>query len=134
MSDINLINKIYPKDKKNILEQFEKSPVVTPPIVTLQDVENKYLKRYFVRPSNHIDYVSEIDERQYSDFKTNPRFITAMVKWRIVGKKDNTILSNGVTSMGVRDTNKESVRKADLTFGGIHKYITDYTEYWQSEG
>lgn len=134
MTDTKLLDKIYPKQKKDIIKNYEMRPEVTPPIVTLSDLENKYIKRYFVRPSNHIDYVTEIDERQFSNFKNNPRFFTVMIKWKIVGKKDTIKLSNGINSLGVRDTNKETVRKADLTFGGLMKYITDYTEYWQAEG
>lgn len=134
MTDIKLIQKLYPKDKNNIIKTYEVRPQVMPPIVTLSDLENKYIKRYFVRPSNHTDYVTEIDERQFSDFKNNPRFVTVMIKWRIVGKKETIKMSNGINSLGVRDTNKETVRKADLTFGGLMKYITDYTEYWQAEG
>lgn len=133
MTDIKLINQLYPEQKKDILDKYEIQPVVTLPIVTLSDLEKRYITRYFIRPSNHADYVVEIDNKQYYTFKENPRFTTAVIKWRIVGKKDTIQLSNGINSAGVRDTNKEAVRKVDLTFNGLHLYITDYTEYWQAE-
>jgi hypothetical protein len=103
------------------------------PTVTQTDAKNKFIMRYFVRQVTDKDFIVEVDNSQYEEFKENPRFITTTVKWKIVGKKQNMTLLNGVTIFGVEDTNRVVVSEADLTFGGLLKYITSYLGYWFAE-
>jgi hypothetical protein len=43
------------------------------------------------------------------------------------------VLSSGAKVNGVEDVNRRTVLDADLTFGGLLKYITSYVEYWFAE-
>ena len=130
MIDEELLGKIYKKDEVSLKEILDKMPVPKLPIITQRDVENKYITRYFVRLVNDKDYVVEIDKVQYEEFKENPRFVTTQLKWKIVGKKETVKMNTGINLYGVEDQNKILVADADLTFGGLHRYITNYLGYW----
>lgn len=133
MIDEELLNKIYKKDEVSLKEILDKMPVPKLPIITQRDVENKYITRYFVRLVNDRDYVVEVDKTQYEEFKENPRFLTTQIKWKIVGKKETLKMNTGINLYGVEDQNKILVADADLTFGGLHRYITNYLGYWVAE-
>jgi len=133
MIDEELLGKIYKKDEVSLKEILDKMPVPKLPIITQRDVENKYITRYFVRLVNDKDYVVEIDKVQYEEFKENPRFVTTQLKWKIVGKKETVKMNTGINLYGVEDQNKILVADADLTFGGLHRYITNYLGYWVAE-
>jgi hypothetical protein len=66
--------------------------------------------------------------------RENPRFITTQLQWKIVGKKATTVASSGAKNLGVRDYNLLEVTRADLTFGGLRRYITDYLAFWLYDG
>ena len=135
MIDVKLLLQLYPtpNDFMNLTTDLQESPSLVTPIVTQSDAANGYITRYFVRQTNDVGLVIEVDKLQFDKFKSNPRFIVAKIRWKIVGKKDSTMTSYGATSRGVRDININEVSKADLTFGGLMRYIQDYTEFWVSE-
>jgi hypothetical protein len=133
MIDTDLLQKLYKSDEQRLTNTLDKIPSQVLPIVTQSDAKNKFITRYFVRQVNDKDFIVEVDNNQYMEFKENPRFVTTTVKWKIVGKKQNMTLLNGVTIYGVEDTNRVVVSEADLTFGGLLKYITSYLEYWFAE-
>jgi hypothetical protein len=133
MIDEELLSKIYKKDEVPLKEILDKMPVPKLPIITQRDVENKYIIRYFVRLVNDKDYVVEVDKGQYEEFSENPRFITTQIKWKIIGKKETLKLISGINIHGVEDQNKILVADADLTFGGLRRYITNYLGYWIAE-
>lgn len=133
MIDKELLSKIYKKDEITLEEMLDKTPVPKLPIVTQQDVKNKYITRYFVRLVNDKDYIVEVDKTQYQNFKENIRFLTTEIKWKIVGKKETDKLNTGINIHGVEDQNRITVADADLTFGGLSRYIMNYLEYWVSE-
>ena len=133
MIDADLIQKLYKSDEQRLTRILDEMPTQSLPIVTQSDAKNKFITRYFVRQVTDKDFIVEVDNSQYEEFKENPRFITTTVKWKIVGKKQNMTLLNGVTIFGVEDTNRVVVSEVDLTFGGLLKYITSYLEYWFAE-
>jgi hypothetical protein len=133
MIDTDLIQKLYKSDEQRLTDILDKMPSQVLPIVTQSDAKNKFITRYFVRQVTDKDFIVEVDNSQYEEFKENPRFITTEIRWKIVGKKQNMTLLNGVTIYGVEDTNRVVVSEADLTFGGLLKYITSYLEYWFAE-
>jgi hypothetical protein len=133
MIDIDLIQKLYKSDEQRLTNTLDKIPSQVLPIVTQSDAKNKFITRYFVRQVNDKDFIVEVDNSQYEEFKENSRFVTTQIKWKIIGKKQNMTLSNGTTIFGVEDTNRVVVSEADLTFGGLLKYITSYLEYWFAE-
>lgn len=133
MIDKDLLEKLYKNKQQELTKILDPTPQPVLPIITQKDTEVGYLTRYFVRSVNDITYVVEIDKKQYQTFKNNPRFVTTSIKWKIVGKKETTKLSSGVNLHGVEDLNRITVANADLTFGGLHKYITNYLEYWVME-
>lgn len=133
MINNSLLNRIYPNKSATFAQQLQDMPYLVPPTVIRSDVENGFILRYFVRLANDKSYVVEVDEKQYSQFSANQRFITTMVQWKIVGKKETISLPNGIKINGVEDINRITVSQVDLTFGGLLHYITSYLEYWFAE-
>lgn len=131
--DEELLKKLYPREKSKF-ETFTKvGPTYTRPVVTVNDARNHFLTRYFVRSANDVNYLVEVNKKQYEQFKDNPRFVVAKVRWKIVGKKENTNLPNNIIVYGVTDTNRNTVANVDLTFTGLKRYIQDYAEFWVAE-
>ena len=108
-------------------------PIYSKPIVTKSDVRSGYLTRYFVRPAIEKDFITEVDHIQFHTLKRNHRFICIALKWKIVGKKHTTLTKDNIERFGTVDYNKRSVKKADLTFGGLTRYISNYEEFWVQE-
>ena len=133
MIDIALVQKLYKSNEQKLIDILDKMPSQVLPTVTQTDAKNKFIIRYFVRQVTDKDFIVEVDNSQYEEFKENPRFVATAVKWKIVGKKQNMTLLNGTTIFGVEDTNRVTVSETDLTFGGLLRYITSYLEYWFAE-
>lgn len=133
MIDQKLLTFLYKNREQELKEFLEPIPQQVPPVVTQNDATSGYITRYFVRQINDKSYIVEVDKAQYQDFKNNPRFIVTKLKWKIVGRKETIKLNNGTNLYGIADQNKIAVSEADLTFGGLRSYITNYLEYWFSE-
>lgn len=133
MIDIKLLKQLYPQKINEYSKMLQEAPVVTTPVVTRQDAENGFIIRYFVRFVNDSNYIVEIDKKQFTSLKNNPRFITTELKWKIVGTKKTLQLTSGAIVYGVGDVNRQAVSNVDLTFGGLRKYIVDYEQFWIGE-
>jgi hypothetical protein len=133
MTDIRLFRKIYPQSADKLIPKMEVMPEYVKPVVTLSDKDDGFVMRYFVRPTVNVNLVVEVDKKQYSEFKNNSRFITIEIRWKIVGKLETIKQLNGIELFGTIDTNKIAVSNADLTFGGLRNYITNYSEFWLGE-
>lgn len=131
MIDGELLNTL--SNSKQIAKILETMPQQVSPVVTQADSDSGFLVRYFVRQTNDSSFIVEVDENQYSRFKDNPRFIATKIQWKIVGKLETIKLNTGANLYGVKDINRITVADADLTFGGLRNYITDYGEYWLRE-
>lgn len=132
-TDVPLFKKLYPTNADRMIKKLEAIPEYVRPVVTLSDKQDKFITRYFVRQMNDVSLITEIDKKQYLDFKTNSRFVVAMVQWKIVGKLETITQTNNIQIYGVNDLNRIAVANADLTFGGLRKYITNYSEFWLGE-
>ena len=128
-----MLNKIYSQKSAKFVEQLQEMPYLVKPTVIRSDAESGFILRYFIRLANDKSYIVEVDEAQYSKFSENPRFVTTEIKWKIVGKKETSLLPSGAKVKGVEDVNRATVSEADLTFGGLLRYITSYLEYWFAE-
>jgi hypothetical protein len=133
MLDRDIVELFYKEKEQDLKELLDVNPTPVRPIVTQQDVKAGYLLRYFIRPVNDKTYIVEINKNQYDNLKSNSRFITVSVKWKIVGKKETYMLLTGANIYGVGDMNRIEVANADLVFGGLKNYISDYLEFWFSE-
>ena len=133
MTDNDLLNKLYGKRARDIKDTFQPLPVASRPIVTLQDVDNKFVERYFLQMVNDKNYILEVNKTEFNNFKNNPRFLGIMIKWRIVGKKETETRPGNVSILGTIDLNRNSVLQADLTMNGLRYYLKDYSEYWYAE-
>jgi len=118
------------QELSNILEPM---PQYVAPVITQQDADKGFINRYFIRQANDKTFVVEVDSSQYYRLKSNPRFVGGQVKWKIIGKLETIKLQTGINLYGVKDSNRIAVADADLTFGGLTTYITDYGEYWLRE-
>jgi hypothetical protein len=130
--DTNFLRQLYANQsqEKTFPTSLTAAPTSALPIITSVEVADGFVTRYFIRSVTDTSYILEIDKRQYELFKQNPRFVTTQVKWKIVGKTETTITEYGAKNLGVRDYNILQVSKADLTFGGLQRYIRNYLEYW----
>ncbi len=132
--DQDILNKLYKPNKvKDFTDILDTSPRPIKPVVTVEDAKQKYITRYFIRQVTDKNYVMEIDNTQYEQFSENPLYTTVEIKWKIVGKKESIKKSEYVIIPGVEEQNKNAVIDADLTFGGLRRYITNYLEYWFAE-
>ncbi len=121
------------RNSQELPEILENNPEYSKPIITQSDADRGFVTRYFVRQTNDSTFIVEVDKNQYTQFKDNPRFITTELEWKIVGKLETIMLSNGANLYGVKDTNRITVADIDLTFGGLRGYISDYGEFWLRE-
>lgn len=133
MIDLLLFRKLYPKQSDRFGINLQVMPSTYIPVVTQFDYENKFITRYFLRMANDATFIIEVDKRQYEEFKQNPRFIYTTLQWKIVGKKDSTINPENTITYGVIDINRQATANADLTFGGLQRYIKDYAQFWVAE-
>lgn len=129
----SLAKKVYPTIEPTQFEPFEILPEPHKPVVTINNVTDGFINRYFTRVANDKNYIVEINQNNYGVFSKNPRYVTTEIVWKIIGKKETIIKPSGVRIPGVEDFNRETVSQADLTFGGLYKYITNYLEYWFAE-
>lgn len=131
MINTELLNKL--SNAQEVQPILETMPQQVKPVVTQSDADNGFLVRYFVRQTNDKTFIVEVDKNQYTIFKNNPRFITVEIKWKLVGKQGTIKFKNGTNLYGTEDVNRIAVAEADLTFGGLRNYITDYKEFWLRE-
>ena len=132
MIDSKLLQLYNRSKQRKYSKLFQEEPSPSKLVITSKDVENKFVYRYFVRHTNDEGTVMEVNKSTYENFKKNARFVTAKIKWKIVGKKYEQI-RNGIIDLGVYEYNLQAVSKADLTFGGLLSYIIDYLEFWVAE-
>jgi len=133
MLDSRVVDELYKKKESDLKDLLNINPYPARPVVTQQDAKAGYLTRYFIRPVNDASTIMEIDKTQYENLKSNVRFVSISVKWRIVGKKETKMFATGVNIYGVGDMNRIEVANADVTFGGLKNYISDYLDFWFSE-
>ena len=133
MIDQDLLNTLYPSQVDKLSRILQTTPQYVRPVVTQSDADAGYIIRYFIRQANDKGFIVEVDNNQYQRFKENPRFIGTEIRWKIVGKLDTIKYSNGANLYGVGDVNKITVAEADLTFGGLRNYISNYVEFWLRE-
>lgn len=133
MSDEQLLSKIFRNKKAEIKGLYEPVPKPSKPIITLQDVDNKFVERYFLQMVNDQNFIVEVDKVEFTAFKGNPRYLGVKIKWKIVGVKNTVIRPGNVKITGTEELNKNEVLKADLTMNGLKYYLKDYDEYWYAE-
>lgn len=133
MIDKELVNKLYKNQSEQLTNILESTPQQISPVITQSDSDAGYITRYFIRQANDKTFVTEIDKKQYERFKQNPRFAVVEIKWKIAGKLETIKYNTGVNLYGVKDQNRITVANADLTFGGLTNYISNYGEYWLRE-
>ena len=133
MIDETFLNILFKTNKQKISNILQSTPQRVLSIVTQGDADMGYIMRYFIRPANDKSFITEIDKKQYERFKENPRFTITEIKWKIVGKLETITYNTGANLYGVKDQNRIAVANADLTFGGLRNYITNYGELWLRE-
>lgn len=131
MIDTDLLNTL--SNAKTIQKILETTPQQVKPTITQTDADRGFVIRYFVRQTNDKTFIVEVDKNQYYKFKENPRFITVELEWKIIGKLETIKLQTGANLYGVKDVNRITVADADLTFGGLRDYISNYEEFWLRE-
>ena len=126
-------NRLYKSitTKKNVYT----SPVSHFPTLTVDDYNNGFVTRYFVRRRNFSTYVDivEINQDQYNSInKPNTGidgdlYVSTTINWKLTGPLHD-IKSELNTISGVFDTNQRLVHLKDNDLKGIKQFLTDYTE------
>lgn len=100
--------------------------------VNAQDIQNKFVTRYFLQKNNQPD-VLEINDKQYKlwlENKINRSLYTAViVKWQISGSPTTTNI-NGANKLGVFEFNTEQIIKAKRTLPAIETKLNNPFELY----
>jgi len=134
MTDRNLIDNLIKNNRNwlDVIDNGTQTPTQYFPVITQDNLRDGYLYRYFSKIANQNSVV-EINKYDYDQLKDNPRFVTAKIKWKIVGPIETTKTFSGAINYGVRELNRRAIEREDLTFGGLKGYIRDYIQYWVGE-
>lgn len=92
--------------------------------------------RYFAHPISKPTNITELSRIDYDKISTNPFFVSVKIRWYIQGIKETQIrevLGLKKEYIGVRDSNKQSVKETLLTMPALGSYISDYLQYWHRE-
>lgn len=132
--DKDFLNQLYtPTGTDELLDVMRDAPTPYRPIITQSNAEDGFIIRYFVKQVSDKKNIVEVNDEEYNRLRDNPRFITTQIRWKIIGPTETVLTSAGIKNLGVRDYNLLEVSKTDLTFGGLHRYIRNYVEFWLAE-
>jgi len=115
----------------------------TTPIVTKQDINRKFMYRYFASKANQVNTtVYEITRRDYEKYLDNPFVVLGHLKWVIDGKLKDTKMDvytgnskndRGIESIvipGVLTQNKASVMFLSKKIPAIKNLLRRYDQFY----
>ncbi len=117
-SEIN--KKTYNRISNN--EQFTSSDFkikTSVPVADDIDYERGFIERRFTRKLNDKNsYVFEINKKQFSEYRSNPLYVTVLLQWRVSGTRDE-----------IKDSNRKSLGEASKTIGNIQFYLPNLLQF-----
>jgi len=102
------------------------------PEIKHNDYVNGYINRYFIKKLNDnvITEISEDAFNEYNGASIDPNLYNAvMLKWVISGPIETT-KSHGLSTIGVVEKNKNTLRNTERTFLGISTKLTNVLEFY----
>jgi len=135
MSDSLTQREAFLKTRYNLLASsddfvFTSFPTTFFPVPTPDDYAGEFITRYFVQKSND-NPITEIDERQYSQFSSSPFYVVVSLKWQISGPRNNVVDRGQVIREGVENHNMKEIQQAELTMSGIEEKLPNALQFWQ---
>jgi len=126
------------KGKKTDLD-FD-DPIYSTIIPTAGDMKKGYFLRFFIQQRNDSDgRIKEIDKTQYDDLTNttkglNPAFYkSAVLRWRLTGPKNDITEAGIITTSGVEDTNRRTIKEKQNRMRGLFEFLAnrllEHTEY-----
>lgn len=126
-----LIVKQYKKNKQYIKTKF-KSPIKYIPVITSQDIQQKYITRYFLYKINERQII-EIDKVQFDLFNSseldNNLYYAITINWSIVGNPYDTIQGN-IKKIGVINKNQTTIIRTNQIYPGFSEVINNPLELY----
>lgn len=100
--------------------------------ITLSDIANGYITRYFCKKRNS-DTIIEIDALQYTKWLAGSidriMYDVVPVNWKITGPLED-VVKNHVFMPGVLSYNRTQLIQAQDTLSTILTYVTDYAQFY----
>ena len=123
--------KTYRKNKPDIKTKFE-TPEKHFPEITTQDIQQKYIKRYFLYKINE-QQVTEISLKQYNKWYSqeldNNIYDTIELIWYISGPAFDTIDGN-VKKVGVINKNQSAINRTNREYPGFNQTVNNPLELY----
>ena len=110
----------------------KKLPIETPIIITINDIRNKFIFRYFLKKINDSKII-EVNQSQFSDWQSNniDRVIYSGVDtiWFISGDIEDKI-DGTVKIPGVISRNQQNLDIASKTIPELKMHLSDLLQYY----
>jgi hypothetical protein len=122
------------KDVVKNSKLFEiKYPDTIVPTPSESDYKLGFIRRYFTQKAVDVSgHVYEISESTYSDYVTNPFWISTDMKWRISGPIEPTYKDNGeIDDRGIRYSNKAAINGAASKLKNIGLYLPNLVQFYK---
>jgi len=99
------------------------------PIITSNDYNNGYIKRYFVSNRNYLNCI-ETDAKGFQLADT--KFYTkSSIDWKITGSEYNVYQGKTLQTTGVVDFNVERIKQASQYIKGIETVLNNPRQFWR---
>jgi hypothetical protein len=122
---------IYKKNNPDIKTKFD-SPEKYFPEITATDIQQKFIKRYFLYKINDRQ-VTEISLSQYNKWYSqkldNNIYVTFELNWYITGAAEN-IVSGNVTTLGVIQKNQTTINLINRRYPGFRDTVNNPLELY----
>lgn len=98
--------------------------------ITLQDINNGYINRYFLKKINEEIFI-EIDKQQYESYQSrldNTLYLANTCKWYITGPIESAQLP--VKKPGIIELNTLEIQRMEKTLPGISKKLNNPLQFY----
>jgi len=123
----------YIKLKPDIKTSYKSVLTNKSKIITATDRQKGFINRYFIQNlSSAVIY--EVDNLQFKLYNSNKLdtnlYNIVVVKWHITGNIEDSYKNSNVFVIGVKNKNKESIRKAKKKIPGLSAKLTNLLEFY----
>ena len=121
----------YKQEKKNIKTKY-KSIESYNPVITLEDINKGFIRRYFVQNVTDLN-ITEVSPEMFLQYQQNlldnNLYKALELPWIISGILQSET-TNGVIVNGVYDKNKKTVEINNIEMPGLNSKLANLTEFY----